>query len=158
MAFLTAIIRSGAMVVCLSLVHPVLAGDCVPDPQQWYKDSYAPLWAGNTGEKLDQVVNHYADTIINHPLEGDPVVENSREWLAGAIQSWQDEGWLDSELDGFDMDRINPSTVLFKTRWHDRYEGGVKSHECGWYQADLIDGQWKFTQYATIDCTAHGLD
>jgi len=158
MVFPIAIDRVGLVAFLLLLAQTATASDCIPDPQQWFTESYAPLWAADTGEKLDQVTNHYAETILDHPASGVPVEENSRQWLTGAIRGWQSEGWLGSELDGFSMDRINSSTVVFKTRWHDRYEDNVIAYECGWYQADLIDGQWNFTQYATIDCAAHGLE
>ncbi len=127
---------------------PVLAAD------DWYTSEYAPLYLDKPWDKVDELVSHFAESVHDHD---DGEQYNTHEWLSGGIQEWKIEGWIRSELAELEFDQLNPSTAAFKAKWRDYYSGGNISYECGWYLADLVDGKWLITEYATIVCGDHGL-
>jgi hypothetical protein len=149
------------IVVCalLSLNITASAEDepSVPSADDWYKSEYAPLYLDKPWDRLDELMEHFAETIRVH--DGDSVdgVVNSREWLGGALQEWKIEGWLRSELAEYQSDHLNLHAVSFKVKWRDYYSGGNVGYECGWYLANLKDDKWMITGYATISCRDHGM-
>jgi hypothetical protein len=133
------------------------AEDVTPDPEQWYLEAYGPMWADKPGERLEEILGNYADEVQTHSPDGATSRQNKADWLSTLMTEWLAEGWLNSELTGLKTDRINASTVSFKSSWLDHYEGAEDETSCGWYLADLLEGQWQFTAYAEIECAAHGL-
>ncbi len=125
-------------------------------PEAWYRDDYAPLWAEKPGEKIDAILDHYADTVTTHEADGAVTVSDHDSWLREPMYEWLSDGWLKAELQKLTVDQLNASTVAFKASWLDSYEGGATEVSCGWYLADLKEGRWQFTAYADIDCSAHG--
>jgi hypothetical protein len=81
----------------------------------------------------------------------------SRLWLSQGIEGWRSDGWVSSILAGYQLDQLNPSTALFKSKWLDLYEDGSEEFSCAWYMADLNGGRWTFTDYAEIECADHDL-
>ena len=149
--------RRSIITFIFGLIVVAANADTEPDdPEQWYAKSYAPLWAEVSWDKMDQVSSHYDDIIYSHESSGDIVAVQSREWLTAKIKGWRADGWIGSDLAGLTVDRLNRTTVVFKSRWHDRYSDGVAEYSCAWYMANLRDGRWLFTNYTDIDCTAHG--
>ena len=132
------------------------ADDAVANPESWYRDAYAPLWAQDPGGNADKMLVFYADTIETHSPDGQITRTDKATWLNEPMGEWLADGWLGSELQGLETDRINEATTSFKASWLDRYEEDYEELACGWYLADLLDGAWKFTAYADIDCDAHG--
>jgi hypothetical protein len=128
----------------------------VPDPEKWYLESYGAMWSSEPWNNGDQTLNFYAANIQEHEPGGGIVSYDSVSWMEGLLAMWKDEGWLGSEVGALRVTRINESTVSFMARWDDRNKGADDEISCGWYLADLMDGQWKFTQYANIDCAEHG--
>ena len=126
----------------------------VPSALDWYKNEYATLYGDKPWEKVDELVSHFAENVHDHD---DGEHYNAHEWLSGGIEEWKIEGWLRSELAELEHDQLNASTATFKAKWRDYYTGGNIGHECGWYLADLVDGTWLITEYATIACSEHGL-
>jgi len=106
--------------------------------------------------KGDQTSRFYAAQIQDHEPAGEIVTYESIPWMEGLLKMWKNDGWLRSEIAELRVTRINASTTSFMARWDDFYKAREDEFSCGWYLADLIDGQWKFTHYATIDCAAHG--
>jgi len=99
---------------------------------------------------------HSADQVVIHSVDGGiDVVGN--DWLLQPLQGWRDEGWLNSELSAIEVDRLNDTLATFKVRWQDNNVGDDIEFSCSWYQADFLDGAWKLTGYADIDCDTHGL-
>jgi hypothetical protein len=94
-------------------------------------------------------------TIRVHGEEGRTY--DSLTWMTEAIAGWKADGWLWSEQAALDVDTLNTGAAVFKARWRDHYEGDEVGFECGWYLADNIDGRWRITGYAAIECDAHGL-
>lgn len=129
----------------------------IPDPKGWYQNQYAPLWEEEPWNKLDQIWGYYNETIISHDGDGPLAAASAREWLLPDMQQWQADGWLGSTLAELRTDRLNESTVSFKAKWHDFYDGGHEEFSCGWYLADLRNNSWIITQHANIDCAAHEL-
>jgi hypothetical protein len=127
----------------------------VPAADEWYKTQYAPLYDDKPWDKLDEIVSFYAENIHEHGREGGS--HNSREWFAEALESWKIEGWIRSELAELNYELLNPNTASFKTKWRDYYTGGNISYECSWYLADFTNGKWLIAEYATINCSDHGL-
>lgn len=71
---------------------------------------------------------------------------------------YRDNPWEKAaEIAGLNFELLNETTASFKAKWRDYYSGGNIGYECGWYLADLIDGKWLITEYATIACGKHGL-
>ncbi len=126
----------------------------VPSADHWYKTEYAALYNDKPWDKVDELVSHFAESIHDHD---DGQHYNAREWLSGGIEEWKIDGWIRSDLDVLDVDLLNPTTASFKAKWRDYYTGGNIGYECGWYLADVIDGKWLITEYATITCSEHGL-
>ena len=141
------------ILVCVS----VSADNGKANPEQWYRKSYGPIWADKPTERLDEILDYYADEVVVHSSDGKITRQNNFKWLSGLMTEWQEDGWLSSELAGLRTDRINPSTVSFKASWLDHYEGAEDQISCGWYLAALHGVQWKFTVYTEIDCASHGL-
>jgi hypothetical protein len=134
-----------------------LAETTAPDPQDWYQNQYAPVWAEKPWDKLEQIWEYYSETIFVHDVDEPLATTSTRHWLMPLMRQWQADGWTGSTLAGLRMDRLNESTASFKVKWHDFYEGGHEEFSCGWYLADLRNNSWAFTQYATINCESHKL-
>jgi len=128
----------------------------IPDPGDWYSQSYGPLWHEAPWDKLEEILFHYDSEYWGHPAEGEPQLRKPKESLSEAMVEWRAEGWISSEVPDIRVNRLNDSTVTFTTRWLDHYSNREDDYSCAWYLADLIDGNWKFTQFAPIDCEAHG--
>ena len=126
----------------------------MPSAEDWYKADYAALYGDKPWEKLDELLSHFATTIHDHDYKEQ---YDAREWLSSGVEEWKVDGWIRSDLSALDVDLLNPTTASFKAKWRDYYTGGNISHECSWYLADVIDGKWLITEYATIDCSKHGL-
>ena len=148
---------TASFAMCLLLAGLANADGTTPDPETWYRDSYAPLWADKPGTQVEKMLAHYAEVVETHGAEGEISRDNKVDWLKAPIEQWLAEGWLKAELKALQTDRLNDSTVVFKASWLDSYAGGETELSCGWYLADYIDGSWMFTVYADIDCAAHGL-
>ena len=144
--------------VPLGLVTTIAwAQAAVPDPEDWFRNEYAPLWKADPWSKLSAIDEFYDDSITIHPADGAVSAVPSHTWLAQSIDGWRADGWVSSLLAGFRSDRINPSTVLFITKWQDLYADGHKEFSCGWYVADVVDGRWKFTRYEEVGCEGRDL-
>jgi len=128
-----------------------------PDPNDWFKNQYAPLWKENPWDKVDEIAKFYGESVGVHPPRGAVPVVTSRLWLSRGIDGWRSEGWFSSVLAGYQSNMLNPSTVLIKAKWLDLYSDGSKEFSCGWYLADFDRGRWSFTEYAEIECTDHNL-
>ncbi len=124
------------------------------EPESWFRDGYAPLWTDKPGAQLDAMLSYYAPEIVSHRATGEITSDASATWLGPSVETWLAEGWLRSELVELEVDRLNESTVVFKARWADIYAHDPTDHSCGWYLADFIDGAWRFTSYADLDCSA----
>lgn len=128
----------------------------VPDPEQWFRTDYAPIWRVSADLQSGLVASFYhSEIIIHEPGEGRGRVD-SDQWIDELLTTWASEGWLGSTVPDIRAHRINETTTTFTTRWLDRYEGGETEYSCGWYLADYLDGQWQFTHYAEMDCAAQG--
>ena len=77
--------------------------------------------------------------------------------IANGIEEWRSDGWLGSDIAGYQSDLLNATTAVFKVKWRDRYADGNEEFECGWYMADLKSNGWVISQYADIDCAEHDL-
>ena len=128
---------------------PVLAAD------DWYTSEYAPQDLDKPWEKAAEIAGHFTETVHVHGEQ--PGAHNSLQWMTEALEEWKIEGWIRSELADLQFELLNPATASFKAKWRDYYSGGNIGHECGWYLADLVDGKWLITEYATITCSEHGL-
>lgn len=122
------------------------------DPESWYRDDYAALWANNPAGNIDRLRRFYADVIVTHESSGEVSSEAQQSWLVEPMLGWVAEGWQKAVLVDLEVHSINASTVAFTARWTDYYEGGDTEASCGWYLADEIDGAWVFTEYADTVC------
>ncbi len=123
----------------------------------WYKNHYAPLYAENPWDNVEQLAKLFDADFHYHMSDGTVEKTNGATWISEGIAGWKAEGWLGSELVGYKSDLLNATTAVFKAKWRDTYADGNIALECGWYMADLKDDSWVFTQYAGIDCEQHGL-
>lgn len=139
---------------CLLATSSAIAAPPASDPEAWFRDSYAPLWSERPGEKLDDMLAHYDDEVVSHRADGTRTRTPRREWLEPSLEGWLEEGWLRAELTGLEVDRLNASTVVFKARWADHYVAEPTEMSCGWYLADRVNGEWRITTYADLDCAS----
>ncbi len=133
-----------------------LADDHEVDINDWYANEYAPLWAEDARDKLDEIASHYTETIDFHSGQGAATTHDSREWVAEGIEYWLSYEWRGSDLVSYRYELVNPTTAVFYTQWLDRYAGGAEELSCGWYLASEHDGDWKITDYASILCDDYG--
>ena len=145
------------LITAFGLTSAIHAQDeaAIPAADEWYRAQYASLYDDKPWDKLDEIVPFYAESIHDHDGEGGSY--NSREWLAEALEGWKIEGWIRSELSDLEYDLLNPTTASFKAKWRDYYTGGNIAYECSWYLADLQDGKWLISEFASIDCSNHGM-
>ena len=73
----------------------VSADDPVADPESWYRDAYAPLWAQDPGGNADKMLVFYADTIETHSPDGQITRTDRATWLNEPMGEWLADGWLD---------------------------------------------------------------
>ncbi|MEM8497572.1 MAG: hypothetical protein AAF542_06080 [Pseudomonadota bacterium] len=139
-----------------TVVHAAETAD-VPDPYDWYLESYGPLWLNSPENNVQKLMGYYANKVSVHENDGSISIASQKDLIETPMAGWFEEGWLTAELTELKMDRINTTTSSYKAKWLDRYKSGETEVSCGWYLADLIDGNWAFTAYADIDCEAHGL-
>jgi hypothetical protein len=123
--------------------------------ERWYTADYAPLYSDKPWDKAAEIAAHFDTTVHVHGEGGQSY--DSLSWITEALGEWKAEGWLRSEIAALEVDALAPDIASFKARWRDFYEGDAVAYECGWYLADLIKGRWRITEYATIECDAHGL-
>lgn len=128
----------------------------ITDPEKWYAESYGPLWHDSSWDKEEEILFHYHYEIWVHSADGEPQRMQTDKWIGEAMEEWRAEGWTGSKVPDIRINRINESTASFTTRWVDHYSNREDDYSCAWYLADLIDGNWKFTHFAPIDCSAHG--
>ncbi|MEM9055871.1 MAG: hypothetical protein AAGD86_00250 [Pseudomonadota bacterium] len=136
---------------------PIAAAE-LPDPESWYREAYAPLWAKDPGDNIERLVGFYAAEVLTHEADGTLSRDARATWLVEPMKQWLAEGWLSAKLTALNTRRINASTATFTARWLDRYAGGDTEVSCGWYLADAVDGRWVFTQYADTNCGLHDFD
>ncbi len=134
-----------------------VVADSHPSADDWYKNDYALTYQTPEAAKSTNWGDYFADTMTTHGSDGSTETSDGASWLDGAVDEWIDAGWLGSKLVGYESDTLNDGTVTFKAKWKDAYEGGEEAYECGWYLANLTADGWRVSQYAGIDCEAHGL-
>lgn len=119
--------------------------------ESWYTTEYAPLYAEEPWEHVEELARHFTSTVQVH----DAALENidSLEWMSAALEEWRISGWTHSEIVGITTRYLNPSTVYFITRWRDHYADGSVAFECGWYLVDRVGESWKISGYASMTCT-----
>lgn len=131
---------------------PALAG-AQAGPEAWVREAYAPLWQNASAVTADIAPVYYHDPVAYHPADGRFQHARPGPWLEGLLAGWATSGWAGSTLDGYRQQRINDRTWALTMRWRDRYPGGAAEHSCGWYLAARVDGGWKFTAYAPVECS-----
>ncbi len=141
----------------LLIVSAVYADDetTIPPADEWYRADYAPLYGDKPWEKAAELAEHFAATVQIHGESAETV--DSLPWITDALQEWKIEGWIRSEIAEMEFDLLNPTTAAFKTKWRDYYNAGNVGYDCTWYLAGFIDGAWKITDVAGIDCAEHSL-
>lgn len=142
---------------CLLVVNTsVVAASDVADPEEWYVQSYGPVWIDRPWDKLDQILGFYHPEITVHETDGELVSLRTESWMVESLEEWVADGWVSSEVPDVRVNRVNASTATFTTRWLDHYKNREDEYSCAWYLADLMEGQWKFTHIAPVDCATHG--
>lgn len=127
-------------------------------PEAWFVKDYGALWLDAPWRNTQEILRHYTAQVVVREPGQPPQTVDARAWLGPLLTQWRDEGWISSEITAIRTDALNATTTSFKVRWKDQYADGSSDHSCGWYLADWLDGAWKNSQYATIDCIEHDLD
>jgi len=122
------------------------------DPEAWYRDDYAPVFAVGVTDRLEPVLAHYAETVLLHEANSGYRLVRARDWIQPALNEWDASGWLGSELADLSVEQINPTSTLFQARWQDIYANGSEEPTCGLYIAGLKDGRWRFTGFFDTGC------
>lgn len=140
---------------CLSLLFALVAGPAVADTKkeldQWFRDGYAALYVENAWDQADEFAQYFADEIAYRTDEG-VTTNDVNSFVVDSLDVWRNEGWQGTDVAELKTKLLNASTVLFKIKWHDRYDDGSTAFECGWYFADKIDGEWLLSQYIETEC------
>ena len=134
-----------------------LKGSSAEAADKWYLEVYAPLWSDNVKANLEKIISMYDTNIHDHTDTDGVEIVDSRNWLSGSIDNWLAEDWISSDVTSFKYDLLNSATATFKLKWKDNYKDGSVEYSCSWYLADRKNNRWVFTQFAEIDCGAHGL-
>jgi hypothetical protein len=129
-----------------------IAKNDIPDPKKSILEDYASIWEKQPWERLDDILSHYATEILYHDAEGNVTRIGAREWIEPSMESWQAEGWAGSTLIAHQSNRLNPGTYFSSMKWRDDNGDEDPTYSCGWYLFSLIEGQWKLTVYADINC------
>ena len=145
-----------AMLLICACTASAFAEQAIPDPEAWYRDGYAPLWEADPAGNTQALTGFYATSVESHMAGGEVRSVTAHEFVAAPIEGWLAEGWLNSKLQDLQVERINATTTSFKASWVDRNDGAPDTLSCGWYLADYMEGTWKFSAYAELDCAAHG--
>ena len=150
-------IKSIAAVGAVALAYllsigTVIADESIPDAENWYRTSYAPLWSGSPVDDVDRILEHYAPEIVTHESDGTISREEQVAWLATPMQEWVSQGWVRAEMTALNTHLINASTAAFVATWKDYYDDGSTEVSCGWYLADFVDDEWMITEYADTTC------
>jgi hypothetical protein len=132
-----------------------LAEQNIPDPGQWYVNSYTSLWSEEPWNKMPEILSNFYEKISLHGPDYSAKPVSVSEWLTPAIAEWKAEGWVGSDVDTLKTDRINLSTTQFKIRWLDKYANSENTFTCSWYLADFKNDQWRISNYADIKCDEH---
>ena len=136
----------------IPFASPVASEDSGASAEQWYRDSYAPLWSDPTPENMDAAAGHYASSLIYHGNAGEVTVVDSAKWLDDALSGWEEEQWLRSEMVELESTKINDSTYAFVSKWFDEYKAQENSYSCGWYLVGKTEDGWRITNFADHDC------
>ena len=145
------------LLLIIAVLAPPVSSAATPDPDKWYRAGYAPLWADKPGDNIGRILGYYADEVETRSADGSITRTEKGKWLKAPMEGWLAEGWLRATLIRLETDRINDTTASFKAAWRDEYKDSPDEISCGWYLADVVDGRWRFTVYADLDCEAHGL-
>ena len=144
--------KSLVFILSIFLCVGLARADSVSDAESWYRNSYAPLWNASPLANMEAILEHFAEEIITHSADGEIRRDPSRSWLVKPMQGWVEQGWLNSELTHVDIQSINQTTVSFFAIWRDYYRKEATELSCGWYLVDLINSEWKITEYADSPC------
>lgn len=150
--FALSVNKLAAMALGLSVSAAALAGDYQEDPEKWYSESYAPLWAGTPAADIAEILSHYSKEILTHESDGPVEAYEQNAWLAEPMAEWVAEGWLRAKLVALDTRHLNETTATFLATWKDEYSDGSTEVSCGWYLADYMDGGWLITEYTDAAC------
>jgi len=121
----------------------------------WFMTKFAPLW-----ESLDEADPHavrafWTDDFRDHPVDMDSSIwKNSLDTWQHVIEKNRAEGLSGSTVIALDVEAINERAVIIRAKWMDRgTEGQVDDpYYCGTYIAASFQGEWKFTNYFTVEC------
>lgn len=127
------------------------------DHDQWFQKEYALLWADKPWNNRDEITAYYTESFTEHPTDNFQQVYSNEDVLGNDLASWQKDGWLSSDVVGYKSELLNETTATYKIKWRDSYADASEELQCAWYMADFTGEKWLFTQYADIDCTAHGM-
>ena len=133
---------------------PALADESA---EAWFRTVYAVQWKETPWNNVDKIAAIYAPSYPVHNSEGGSDIYKPSEQMAANLDEWRQQGWYGSDLAALKVDPLNAGTVIFKAKWHDHFEDAESSFECGWYMIRKTEDSWRITQYAAIDCDAHGL-
>ena len=151
-----------AMIVlaALGFIIPMMtaAEEGPSSAEEWYRESYAPLWASEAWDSVDAIVGHFAATVLLHSADGEASDIDSNAWLNQAMVGWRAEGWVGSDLASLLTREQAPSRVVFDARWLDRYREGESEYSCGSYVVELKDDSWQITEYGESECPAQHVD
>ena len=128
----------------------VFAGD--QSAEDWYRDSYAPLWEDPTAENMNAAIAHYAEMLNYHAADGSFEVAKNSEWMQSAIDSWAEEAWVSSKMTELKTKKVNDSTYVMISKWQDTYDGADDSFSCGWYLVGKTEVGWRITTFADYAC------
>ena len=146
------------------VILPIIAGALATttayagqSAEDWYRNVYAVLWKESPWEHADAIAATFSEPYLVHNGDGSSDSLSSSEQTAANLDEWRKAGWYGSDLATLQVDELNEGTVAFKAKWQDFYEGGNEAYECGWYLARKTEDSWIITEYAGLDCDAHGL-
>jgi len=145
----------GRIVGLLLLLSPVVAGaDPAAEAREWYLQEYAPLFFSSAQVKPELIRTFYLDGYRAHPFSGPSTTDdtNSEQTWSQWISELLKGGWLGGAVESIDVDALNESTVVIRTRWSNEEDDGRAEDSCDWYLASRQDDGWNFTNYVQVVC------
>jgi hypothetical protein len=131
------------------------AGSAEESATSWFMTNYVPLWESLDKTSPEAITDFWVGAFRDHPVDEDSSIwDNSIERWQRNIDRHRADGLTGSTVVQLEVEEINERAVIIRAKWMDQ---GTKSQNddpyyCGTYIAGTFQGEWKFTNYFTVEC------
>ena len=131
------------------------AGNVTGDARTWFLTQFVPLWEDLDKANPEKMEDFWVERFRDHPIDMDSSIwENATETWQRNIERNMAEGLRGSSVIETKVEEISDRAVLIRAVWQDRgLNGPIEEPYCNVYIAGRFQGEWKFTNYFTIECS-----